>query len=446
MNKKTTTEYIEEAKLKSPTLEVIGEYINAKTKILHKCKICGKELYLMPTNVLKGCACKSCSLKKVFKEHPRERLSLRKTHEQYINELHMSNPNIILLDRYITGENVNHFKCKICGYEWKAKPLSYLRGKGCFRCGKQKMASKNTHSNQYFLKKLYNLTTDIIPLEEYQKNNLKILVKCKKCGRIWNALPSSLLSGHGCECSKLKIDDKTFDNILKQNNIKILETKDSDIICKCQKCGYIWTSKRKYIIRNQGCKKCVFDKKCLTNETFIEKLKETNPYIIPLDTYKKGELKIRLKCKKCGHVWSAKARNILIGCGCPKCNFSRGELNVSLFLDSNNIDYIGQYKYDNLNGVGGKLLSYDFYLPQYNILIEFQGKQHFKPIDHFGGKKKFVIQQIHDIRKRRYAKENNIRLISIWYNEINKIPQTLKQYINNLNLESVTTVILPVAI
>ena len=67
--------------------------------------------------------------------------------------------------------------------------------------------------------------------------------------------------------------------------------------------------------------------------------------------------------------------------------------------------------FSDLVGIGGGLLSYDFYLPQHNILCEIQGKQHEMPIEYFGGEEQFAIQQEHDRRKRNYAKEHNAKAI-----------------------------------
>ena len=90
-------------------------------------------------------------------------------------------------------------------------------------------------------------------------------------------------------------------------------------------------------------------------------------------------------------------------------------------------------------GVNGKKLSYDFYLPQYNLLIEFQGEQHEQPIEHFGGEEQFKIQQEHDRRKREYAKLHNINLLEIWYYDINNIKKILTETLNNLKLKTVET-------
>ena len=75
-----------------------------------------------------------------------------------------------------------------------------------------------------------------------------------------------------------------------------------------------------------------------------------------------------------------------------------------------------------------------FYLLDYNLLIEYQGEQHKKVVDFFGGEEGFKIRQEHDNRKKKYAKEHNIQLLEIWYNE--DIEQKLKE---TLNLETVET-------
>ena len=98
-----------------------------------------------------------------------------------------------------------------------------------------------------------------------------------------------------------------------------------------------------------------------------------------------------------------------------------------------NIDFELHKTYADLKGVNDGLLSYDFYLPKYNLLIEAQGQQHEHPIDYFGGDEPFKIQQEHDRRKRNYAKEYNIELLEIWYYDIDNIEKILdKQLYKNI--------------
>ena len=111
---------------------------------------------------------------------------------------------------------------------------------------------------------------------------------------------------------------------------------------------------------------------------------------------------------------------------CPQCQYSKGEEAISKYLITNNILYESQKTFDNLIGVCGGLLSYDFFLPEYNLLIEYQGEQHEKYIKGFHkNKKAFINQQEHDRRKREYAINNNIKLLEIWYYDFDNIEQIL---------------------
>ncbi len=143
---------------------------------------------------------------------------------------------------------------------------------------------------------------------------------------------------------------------------------------------------------------------------------------------------VLIRHKLCGHLFNVRAGRIANGTSrCPICNSSsRGEEKIQKFLNKHNIKYIKQKKFDNLFGIGYGLLSYDFYLPGYNVLIEFQGIQHEKPVDVFGGQTQFEKQQEHDKRKRDYAKHNNINLLEIWYYDIDNISNIISEYLKKI--------------
>ena len=84
-------------------------------------------------------------------------------------------------------------------------------------------------------------------------------------------------------------------------------------------------------------------------------------------------------------------------------------------LDDNNIKYIREYKFNNCKYINE--LRFDFYLPDYNICIEYNGKQHYMSIEFFGGIDKLNKQIINDKIKVKYCNNNNIQLIVIKYNE-----------------------------
>ena len=97
-------------------------------------------------------------------------------------------------------------------------------------------------------------------------------------------------------------------------------------------------------------------------------------------------------------------------CGCIK---SYGEQQLIKILEQLNINYEYQYSFKDLKHK--KRLCYDFYLLDKNILIEYQGIQHFEPIDYFGGEERFSYQKKLDELKRDYAKRKHIQLIEIPY-------------------------------
>lgn len=139
--------------------------------------------------------------------------------------------------------------------------------------------------------------------------------------------------------------------------------------------------------------------------------------------YKNGGRVTTWLCKcKCGNFKVVPARDLKRGasksCGCLK-SMSWLEYYVKEFLFDHNYDYYYQKKYPDLIGTGGKSLSYDFLILKNNqpyCLIECQGEQHFKPVKKFGGSKKYLKQQVHDLLKRKYAKDIlNIPLYEISY-------------------------------
>lgn len=120
--------------------------------------------------------------------------------------------------------------------------------------------------------------------------------------------------------------------------------------------------------------------------------------------------------------------NHTVSCGCVK---SKSENMVEDYLKNQNVLYEKQVKFDNLLGVNGGKLSYDFYLPQYKCLIECQGRQHFRPSDLFGGEEMFEIQKEHDARKKKYAEENNYNFIEIATLNKTRVESLLSNILSN---------------
>lgn len=179
-------------------------------------------------------------------------------------------------------------------------------------------------------------------------------------------------------------------------------------------------------VRSTECPHChsiAFQRPDLMKEWDYKK-NNVNPYDISVSSGKK----VYWKCSNCDeHIWLASPHKRNVGRGCPVCNESQGEKEIRKWLNYYNINFIPQKEFNGLIGLGGGNLSYDFYLPVQNILIEYQGEFH------DGTAKKqtkieFEIQKEHDKRKKEFVKQNGIKLLEIWYWEFNSV----KEIINNI--------------
>lgn len=110
---------------------------------------------------------------------------------------------------------------------------------------------------------------------------------------------------------------------------------------------------------------------------------------------------------------------------CPVCDESKGERAIRSYLENNNIDFIQEYKFENCRYK--RSLPFDFYIKDYNLCIEYDGGQHYKPISYFGGKKTFRNTQIRDKIKNKFCEDNGINLLRIPYWELNNIKKILDE-------------------
>jgi hypothetical protein len=165
-----------------------------------------------------------------------------------------------------------------------------------------------------------------------------------------------------------------------------------------------------------GCKMCQYKKTSkenrFTNEEFIEKANKihSNTYDYSLVKYNGYENKIIVICSKHGKFQQTPHAH-LIGVGCPICKESRGEKKVAEILMKNNIEFEREKTFPDLKYKSN--LFYDFYLPKYNLFIEYQGVQHFITIEFFGGKKGLIERRKRDIIKYKYAVNNGYKIMWI---------------------------------
>jgi very-short-patch-repair endonuclease len=385
-------------------------YKNYHNKSIIKCKIHGGFLQSAAKHI-KGQGCKICSNSYSIEEVKIKILNLHKNYE-------------FDFSGYVNTKSKILMKCK--HGEKLIRVTQLLDGQACIYC-KGKIWDENdlrnklltTHNNKYSYKDGF-------------LNKENIIVSCKLHGDFTIRKDKHLL-GYGCrKCSKKKkYDNNFFIECLKNkfNNYSFEKCNFIDfknkVIITCNKHGD-FSSKPEILLSGHGCNLCGIESKKYTNDEFLNICKLRYPEIDHSITEYKGINEyISATCDKHG-IFKQKAGYYLnYSKGCPICKETKGEKTIRIFLEENFYKFNQQYpKYG---------FYFDFYLPEKNIFIEFDGKQHFEPIEYFGGLKKFEYQKHRDVLKEELLKVNNEKLIRIPYWNIKKINEILKKELANEN-------------
>lgn len=219
---------------------------------------------------------------------------------------------------------------------------------------------------------------------------------------------------------------------------------NKNLTCKCRVHNRVFTTLAKYVYHDGvGCQDCGHDKLVLSQRLPLEEVerriiaKNPNLEILNLNQYTGWESRMNLRCKKCGATWESPFYSIINNTGrCPVCERgSHGEQKISQLLMENNIEFIPQYQFDDCRGKS-KPLPFDFGLLDNNEnilgLIEYNGEQHYRPIEYFGGEKKFKQQIERDQIKKNYCEVNNIPLLIIPYWDFENISKLVNDFIETL--------------
>ena len=177
-----------------------------------------------------------------------------------------------------------------------------------------------------------------------------------------------------------------------------------------------------------GCTYCTGRHK--TTDEFRAEIYKILPTVKIIGSYRGSENPVKCVCTDCGTVWAPRARSLKTGQGCPICKSSKGETVIAKYLLEHSIRYATQHSFSDCLSPKGNPLKFDFYLPDKNIIIEYDGEQHFAPVDFKGrgledAKRIFIESKQRDEIKNQYCQKHDIHLIRIPYNQINQIDEIL---------------------
>lgn len=278
---------------------------------------------------------------------------------------------------------------------------------------------------------------------EYISSTKKIRIICSIHGE-FSITPSNHLAGSGCkECyfftkrgDKLNFIEKS--KIIHENkySYEYVEYKNANTKVKiiCNEHGEFFQKPYDHMNKKMRCPLCTKNKK-YTAETFIDVANKLHNFKYDYSSMKFDGInkEICIICPEHGETYQT-PRNHIRTVGCNECSLinktSKPVKNIKKILSKYNV--ISEYIFDDCKNK--KPLPFDLYIPEINICIEYDGRQHYEPIEHWGGVESLKCIQHNDKIKTQYCKDNNIFLLRIKYDE-DHIKSVKIFFKNTLNIE-----------
>lgn len=264
--------------------------------------------------------------------------------------------------------------CPIHGEFSQILTIHIHAARGCPECGGS--VKKTRESFELSARLIHGDKYDYSNVE-YINNKTKVNITCRDCNNEFYIRPDSHMNGKGCV-----------------------------------KCGYAKSSKNR----------------SLTKDQFIinSRLVHGDAYDYSVSEYVNTSIKLNISCFKHG-VFEQTPGNHMSGVGCPMCKLSKGEVSISDVLDDIGVLYKTEMTFDDcINPLTGSELYFDFYLPDHNMCIEYDGEQHYMSNDFFGGVSQLALAKNRDLIKTRYCIDNGIFLYRLIYLDKDKIEYILK--------------------
>lgn len=333
----------------------------------------------------------------------------------------------LLSKEYINNKTKLLVKCDKGHPEYEVSFLKFKQGRRCPYCSNH---VKITYENVLDFVNSLNYTL-LSNKDQYKTVNSKLKIKCNK-GHITDTLTYENMKHKGNRCkicaNNVKYTMDYVSNYISKFGYKMISNEyknsKSKILLKCKN-DHSWECTFDNFISGERCPFCQ-NKDPLTDSR-IQNFVELNGYKlnnVERDRY----VNINVLCQN-DHSYKVRWDNFRNGQRCPICNnySSLGETEITRILNKYNILFIKQYKIEDCKFY--KPLPFDFYLPDYNMIIEYDGIQHFEIVKHFGGYEGFIDRKIRDSIKNIYCKNNSIKLIRIPYTEYNNLENIISKNI-----------------
>lgn len=395
---KSTNEFKSDLSILNQSVDVVGEYVSSNTPVLARCKLCNKLFNKRPSDLKNGMM-HNCTKKKwvtpVYTKRQSDAL-LKKIHNVYWNG------NGVDIISSLDSNMGLKCRCSICGNEWENTLDSLSKKCICDICNKKYSNSKFPTRRSH----LYALLANSYGIRVTQKDGSIIYCHCDVCSADFKI--EGYMKRQKIVCPNCKVQKK-----------RAVKNGMTNIQRKCDKTGYCFTH------NDFQCGECLMEtsKYYSVDEVFHLISQKNNSISIISDkpVLIDAKTEIECRCNVCGTKYLTRPIYLLGGLGgCKPCSMSKGERDVRCYLENRHIDFVQEKSFDDL--VCHPKLRFGFYLPEQKVAIEYDGLQHFKPVNFSGSNKNNYVQAYEEQLKRdklkeSYCKKKKIFLIRIKYNE-----------------------------
>lgn len=416
-----------------------------KTKLLYKCNN-GHEGSILLKNFVYGQRCKKCATIKI--------LNNKKNNWENIEKYYMENDCELLSkkEEYKNIQSLLKFKCKQGHESLLTYSLFQQRKDKCKSCfnikvGKEPINNTNVviankevekrkcrKTSIETVRKHFSDFNCMLLSENYEGCDKPLLYKCPKLHECSSSYRVWKRSHYKCAtCGRIGSGNKqkfTHDFVkqkFEDSGFELLETtyinKKQKLKIKCKNEHIFNMTFDSFYYAKNGCSICSQTKKHTIEE--VKKEFQNFGYILLSNFYKDNKKKLEYKCPK-GHINSMRFNDFKTGYRCPTCMDSKGEMAISNILDKLNMQYSREHCF--INCVIKQKARFDFFVEN-KFIIEYDGLQHFQPVDFFGGEKEYQQRQFSDCLKSEYCVNNNIPLLRISCVEFEK--SEMENVINN---------------
>lgn len=356
----------------------------------------------------------------------RKETFLNKARDLHNNKYSYSKVNYINLSSKV------EIICPIHGSFYQT-PKDHIHLKhGCPRCGKTGKLAVQDVLDQF--RSIHGDRYDYSAVS-YVNDSTKVEIICSVHGSFYQT-PNDHKNGHGCPMCARNMSDQT--NIIKcfrkvhgdkydYSKFKYKGNSFKSIII-CPIHGEFLQNPCSHL-DGHGCPKCIGRYRTTDEIITLFRKVHGDKYDYSKVNYKGVGSKVEIICRTHGSFYQTPSSHLCLH-GCPRCRESKGESLIRSYLDNCNISYETQKRFKDCKDK--RPLPFDFYLPDYNMCIEYDGVQHFIPVGAFGSFENHQLLLFHDTLKTEYCKNHNIVLLRISYKDYCRIDNILKDFLSKV--------------